>query len=589
MSSEAFAAGRTPQRWWQRAIVYQIYPKSFADTTGSGTGDLPGITGKLDYLRELGVEAIWLTPIYPSPMVDNGYDIANYTAIDPSYGTMEDFERLIAEARKRGIRVVMDLVFNHSSDQHSWFLESKRDRTNPKADWYIWRDAKSDGSAPTNWRGIFGGPAWTWCEEREQYYLHTFAAQQPDLNWENPEVRRALYDAASFWLDKGVGGFRIDAITYIKKPQEFGDGEPDGKDGMVGVHFMTANTPGILDFLREFRREVFDGHDIFTVGEANGVAPEELKDWVGEHGVFDMLFEFSHMTLPFQEGEVWCYPREWKLKELKAALTASQNATRDNGWCPIFFENHDQPRSVDHFFPRGVDRERAAKAMAVVLLTLRGTPFIYQGQELGLDNVAWPSIDDYNDISSHGQYAFALKEGFAPEQAMEFVHFFSRDNARTPMQWDVSANAGFTMGDVKPWLPVHEDYVTVNAETEAQDPASVLSWYRKLIEFRRKHEELASGTYEELLPGSETVFAFARALGGRQLITVVNFSLDAIELPQELIGGKTLLLSTLDGATNAVLRPLEARIYGTRDNRQGRAKIFNSESRGNSICAYEGH
>ncbi|MCR4817457.1 MAG: alpha,alpha-phosphotrehalase [Fretibacterium sp.] len=566
------------QKWWQKGIIYQIYPKSFMDTTGSGTGDLPGITSKLDYLRDLGVGAVWLTPVYPSPMVDNGYDIADYTGIDPSYGTMEDFDRLVTEAKKRGIRIVMDLVFNHSSDHHAWFLESKKDRTNPRADWYIWRDAKPNGSAPTNWRSIFGGSAWTWCEERGQYYLHTFAPQQPDLNWENPEVRRALYDAARFWLDKGVYGFRIDAITYIKKPMEFKDGKPDGKDGMAGVHFMTANTPGILDFLREFRREVFKGHDLFSVGEANGVAPDELKDWVGERGVFDMLFEFSHMLLSFQEGEVWCYPREplagkplegwtpsdgWKLTELKRALSASQAATRDNGWYPIFFENHDQPRSVNHFFPKGADTKKAAKAMATVLLTLRGTPFIFQGQELGFANVGWPSIEEYNDISSHGQYEFALKEGFTPEQAMGFVHLFSRDNARTPMQWDATVNAGFTSGKAKPWLPVHDDYAVVNAEVEARDPDSVLSWYHKLVQFRREHQELTAGDYEELMPESEEVYAFARTLGHSRLITVVNFSLNEVKLPEEITRGRAILLSSHGEEAGAVLHPLEARVYGT--------------------------
>ena len=336
-------------KWWQKTSVYQIYPKSFMDTTGSGTGDIVGITSKLDYLQKLGIGAIWLTPIYPSPQVDNGYDISDYTAIDPVYSTMADFEKLIAEGNKRNIRVVMDLVYNHSSDKHKWFIESKSSRTNPKADWYIWRDAKPDGTPPTNWRGIFGGSAWQWCKERQQYYLHTFASAQPDLNWENPEVRQALFDAANFWLDKGVGGFRIDAITYIKKPQDFKDGTPDGKDGMVGIHSMTANTPGILDFLHEFKRKVFDGHDIFTVGEANGVAPEELNKWVGSEGVFDMIFEFSHMNLPLKNGEIWCRPTEWKLTELKKVLSDSQEVTKDNGWCPIFFENHDQPRSVNHF------------------------------------------------------------------------------------------------------------------------------------------------------------------------------------------------------------------------------------------------
>ena len=546
-------------KWWQNTIVYQIYPKSFADTTGSGTGDLNGIAQHLDYLQALGVGATWLTPIYPSPMVDNGYDIADYMEIDPSYGTMADFDNLVAEAKKRNIKIVMDLVYNHSSDQHKWFLESKSSKNNPKADWYIWRDAKSDGSAPTNWRSIFGGSAWTWCEERQQYYLHTFASAQPDLNWENPEVRQALFDAANFWLDKGVGGFRVDAITYIKKPQDFKDGTPDGKDGMVGIHSMTANTPGILDFLHEFKRKVFDGHDIFTVGEANGVAPEELNKWVGSEGVFDMIFEFSHMNLPLKNGEIWCRPTEWKLTELKKVLSDSQEVTKDNGWCPIFFENHDQPRSVNHFIAKGADPIKAAKALATILLTLRGTPFIYEGQELGCTNVAWSSIDQYNDISSHGQYDFAIKEGFSNEQAMDFVHFFSRDNARTPMQWNDNKNAGFTTG--KPWLPVNENYLTVNAAAEENDPNSVLTWYRKLAAFRSEHQELIAGDYELLLPDSEELFAFARTLGDKRLVTVVNFSLKEMKLPSEFVGKEVLIDSENVGNINIdTLKPLEARI-----------------------------
>jgi alpha-glucosidase len=556
----ALAADREhkPLKWWQTTSVYQIYPRSFADTTGDGFGDIPGITRHLDYLRRLGAGAIWLTPVYPSPMVDNGYDISDYTAIDPFYGTMEDFDRLVEEAKKRDIRIVMDLVFNHSSDKNAWFQESKKSRTNPKADWYIWRDAKPDGSEPTNWRSIFGDSAWTWCEERGQYYLHTFAPQQPDLNWENPEVRRALYDAAIFWLDKGVGGFRIDAIPYIKKPT-FRDGVPDGEDGLVSIHAMTANTPGILAFLHEFKKEVFAGRDIFTVGEANGVQPKDLPRWVGENGVFDMVFEFSHMNLALKDGEIWCYPTEWKLTELKAAINATQEATRENGWCPVFFENHDQPRCVDHFFPEGADREKAAKAMATILLTLRGTPFIYEGQELGFSNVAWPSIGDYNDISSRGQYEIALNEGFSPKEAMKFVHFFSRDNARTPMQWNTGANAGFTTG--QPWLPVHDDYAVQNGEVEMWDDNSVFSWYRRLVEFRRSHPALRAGSYQELLPNDEQIFAFARTVGNHQLVTVVNFSLEKAEIPEEIIAGKTLVMDSEEQGEKNILRPLEARIY----------------------------
>lgn len=328
-------------KWWQQTAVYQIYPRSFQDTTGSGEGDIAGVTRHLDYLKKLGVGAIWLTPVYPSPMVDNGYDISDYTAIDGRYGTIEDMDTLIAEGKKRDIRVVMDLVYNHTSDQHAWFQESKRSRTNDKADWYIWRDAKEDGSAPTNWRSIFGGSAWTWCEERQQYYLHTFAVEQPDLNWENPAVRQALYDAANFWIAKGVGGFRIDAIVYIKKPAVFTDGPVDGADGLSSIHKMIANTPGILDFLHEFRRKVFDGHDIFTVAEANGVTPADLPQWVGKDGAFSMLFEFSHVNLEFPDDEVWCRAEKWPLTKLKKALSDSQQATAANGWYPIFFENHD--------------------------------------------------------------------------------------------------------------------------------------------------------------------------------------------------------------------------------------------------------
>ena len=548
-------------KWWQTHQVYQIYPKSFLDTTGSGTGDLRGIMSRLDYLRTLGVGAVWLTPIYPSPMVDNGYDIADYEGIDPSYGTMEDMERLIKEAKRREIRIVMDLVFNHSSDQHPWFLASKASRTNPKADWYIWRDAKPDGSAPTNWRGIFGGSAWTWCEERQQYYLHTFAEQQPDLNWENPEVRQALYRAANFWLEKGVGGFRIDAIVYIKKP-DFVDGEPDGADGLVSIHTMTADTPGILDYLHEMRREVFEGHDIFTVAEANGVSPEELPDWVGEKGVFSMLFEFSHTGLQFPEGEeIWCRAQPWKLTALKEALTASQQATAKNGWYPIFFENHDQPRSICHYFPAGADRARAAKALATVLLTLRGTPFIYEGEEIGMTNVAWPSIDCYDDISSHGQYQMALDEGHTEAEALAAVHDYSRDNARTPMQWTREVQAGFTTG--KPWLPVEPDYRRWCVEAESESEDSVLSYYRRLTHLRGRLAVLTAGDYAELLPDDEAVYAFARTRGGEKTVTLVNFTCEPVTYDIALVDGLTRLVGSYPEDTEepGTLQPLEAVVY----------------------------
>ena len=544
--------------WWQNTAVYQIYPKSFNDTRGKGTGDLRGITEKLDYLKSLGAGALWLTPVYPSPMVDNGYGISDYCGIHPDFGTLADMEELIAEAKKRGMRIVMDLVYNHTSDEHPWFLESKKSRTNAKSNWYIWRDAKEDGSAPTNWRGIFGGSAWTYSEERGQYYLHTFAEAQPDLNWENPEVREALFAAANFWLAKGVGGFRIDAITYIKKPAVFTDGEPDAADGMTSVHDMTANTPGILDFLHEFRARVFDGHDIFTVGEANGVTPEELPLWVGENGVFSMLFEFSHVLVPYEGGECWHKALPWPLTKLKRALTASQHATAKEGWFPIYFENHDRARSVDYFFPKGADKKLAAKALAAVLFTLRGTPFIYEGEELGMTNVAWDSIDAYDDISSHGQYALALEDGFSKEEALGFVHFNSRDNARTPMQWTAERHAGFTSGT--PWLPVNENYRTLNAAAEEKDTDSVLHFYRHLAKLRETIPALLDGVYEELLEENEQIYAFSRTLGKTCIKTAVNFSTKDAALPAGFLRGTRLAGSYADAPTTS-LRPLEAVIY----------------------------
>ena len=544
--------------WWQNTAVYQIYPKSFNDTRGKGTGDIRGITEKLDYLKSLGAGALWLTPVYPSPMVDNGYDISDYCGIHPDFGTLADMEELIAEAKKRDMRIVMDLVYNHSSDQHPWFLESKKSRTNAKSDWYIWRAPKEDGSAPTNWRGIFGGSAWTYCEERGEYYLHTFAEAQPDLNWENPEVREALFAAANFWLRKGVGGFRIDAITYIKKPAVFTDGEPDAPDGMASIHEMTANTPGILDFLHEFRARVFDGHDIFTVGEANGVSPEELPLWVGENGVFSMLFEFSHVLVPYEGGECWHKALPWPLTKLKAALTASQRATAKEGWFPIYFENHDRARSVNYFFPKGADKKLAAKALAAVLFTLRGTPFIYEGEELGMTNVAWDSIDAYDDISSHGQYALALEDGFSKEEALGFVHFNSRDNARTPMQWTAERHAGFTSGT--PWLPVNENYRTLNAAAEEKDADSVLHFYRHLVRLRETMPALLDGVYEELLADDEQIYAFSRTAGSSRIKTAVNFSLAPAPLPAGFLRGRRLA-GNYDDAPKDALRPLEAVIY----------------------------
>ncbi|MBR4514407.1 MAG: alpha-glucosidase [Lachnospiraceae bacterium] len=557
--------GDTSLRWWQKTIAYEIYVNSFQDSDGDGYGDLNGIRSRLEHLESLGVGAIWLTPVYASPMVDNGYDVADYYHINPRYGTMEEMEALIKEAGDRGIRIVMDLVFNHTSDKCVWFTESEKSAGNEYSDWYIWKDAEPDGGAPNNWRSIFGGSAWEWSESRQQYYLHTFAKEQPDLNWENPKVREELYNVALFWLDKGVGGFRMDAIPYIKKPAGFPGGEADEVDGMTGIHEMTANTPGILDFLNEFKQRVTAGRDIFTVGEANGVTPADLQRWVGRDGVFDMIFEFSHVNLDFQSDEIWCRTKKWTLRDLKEAITASQKATEENGWYPIFFENHDKERSIEHYFPKNADPVKAGKALATVLLMLRGTPFIYQGEELGMTNVRWPSIDDYNDINSVSQYNIALQNGLSEKEALECVYRFSRDNARTPMQWDTTEYAGFTTGT--PWLPVNENYQTVNAETEALDEASVLSWYKRLARFRKEHAALVYGTYTEVLNDREDVYAFVREDGEEKLLIAVNFSGEEAEYDITSTGaGETeeILISSYGddddrgGAMLERLRPYEA-------------------------------
>ncbi len=544
-------------KWWQKTTAYEIYVRSFYDSNGDGTGDLNGITEKLDYLKELGAGALWLTPCYRSPQADNGYDIADYYEIDEIFGTMADMERLIREARKRDIRIVMDLVFNHTSDRNPWFIESSSSRDNPKSDWYIWRDAKPDGSAPTNWRGIFGGSAWTWCEARQQYYLHTFLKEQPDLNWENPDMRNALYDAASFWVEKGVGGFRMDAVTYIKKP-EFRDGTPDYGDGMCAIHNMTANTEGILDFLHEFKDRVQKGKDIFTVGEANGVSAADLPLWVGDKGVFDMVFEFGHVVIDLKDETNWAERRNWTLKELKHLISESQKNTAESGWYPVFFENHDQPRCVSHYFPPDADRNKTGKLIGTLMYTLRGTPFIYQGQELGMQNVSWDDIDDYNDISTRNHYDFLIDEGYTADQAMEAVHHFSRDSARTPMQWTAEKNAGFTEGI--PWLRINDDYPECNAASQSRDSSSVLSWYRKMSDLRNTHHVLIDGSYQEIMNDSDMIFAFVRKNAAHEAVVLLNFSGQTVSYDEVIVEGMDLLISSSDHVPGK-LQPYEAAVF----------------------------
>ena len=545
-------------KWWQKTIAYEIYVRSFYDSNGDGIGDLNGITEKLDYLKELGAGALWLTPCYRSPQADNGYDIADYYEIDEMFGTTEDMERLISEAGKRGIRIVMDLVFNHTSEQNPWFIESSSSRDNAKSDWYIWRDAKPDGSAPTNWRSIFGGSAWTWCEARQQYYLHTFLKEQPDLNWENPDMRNALYDAALYWVKKGVGGFRMDAVTYIKKPA-FQDGTPDYGDGMCAIHNMTANTEGILDFLHEFKDRVQQGSDIFTVGEANGVSAAELPLWVGDNGVFDMIFEFGLAVIDLKDETNWAERRMWTLKELKQMIAQSEQNTAQSGWYPIFFENHDLPRCISHYFPSDADRNMTGKLIGTLMYTLRGTPFVYQGQELGMRNTAWNDINDYNDVSTKSHYDFLISEGYGVDVAMEAVHHFSRDSARTPMQWSAEKNAGFTKGE--PWLRINDDFMECNAEREALDDQSILSWYRKLAKLRKNNSVLISGGYEEILCDSEQIFAFRRRNDACEAVVLLNFSDQTVSYDQAVIEGSELLITSASQHKTAQLQAYEAAVF----------------------------
>lgn len=540
------------QDWWKHTIAYEIYPSSFQDSNGDGFGDIKGITSRLDYLQSLKVGALWLTPVYASPMVDNGYDVSNFYEINPLYGTMEDMEHLIAEADKRGIKIVMDLVFNHTSEECDWFKESRKSRDNSKSDWYIWKDK----TEINNWRSIFGVPAWTWCEERQQYYLHTFAKQQPDLNWENPDVRKALYDIANFWIKKGVGGFRIDAIPYIKKPADFASGMPDASDGMVSIHTMTVNTEGILDFLQEFKANVTEGKNVFTVAEANGVGPEDLKYWVGEKGAFDMLFEFGHL----HDVEIWCKPSPFGIMDFKKALIASQRATARNGWYPVFFENHDKPRSVNNFFSPAVagdpaKNKLAAKALAVLMMTLRGTPFLFEGQEIGMTNVKWNSIDKYDEVNTKAQYNLALQEGFTSKKAMDFVNRFSRDNARTPMQWDSSPNAGFTTG--KPWLGMNENYLSINIANEEKDEHSVLNFYKKLLELRQKTPALNGGNLEIILEDHPQVMGYKRG----EYTILVNLSEEEAILDAALFENmKKVISNHEDNLSQNSIQALEAAV-----------------------------
>lgn len=556
------------QLWWKNAICYQIYPKSFYDSNSDGIGDLKGIITKLDYLKDLGISIIWINPVYKSPMVDNGYDISDYETIHDQYGTMTDLDIFIKEAKKRDIYIIMDMVINHTSDEHPWFVESRAHKDSLKRDWYIWRDPKDDGAPPNNWRSVFGGSAWEYDAETYQYYLHVFSKKQPDLNWENPEVRKAIYKMINFWLNKGIGGFRFDAITFIKKRSDFSDLPTTSPDGLVPIAKASLNQPGILQLLHELKEQTFGNYDVFTVAEAPGVASHERSKFIGEQGVFDVLFEFNHVNIYLREEGKWYEPMPWTLVDFKKAIANSQKIDNMDGWCALFLENHDLPRSVSTFI-KNVG-PNSAKVLATMYLLLRGTPFIYQGQELGMTNIDFSSITNYDDIATLDQYHLALADGYTPKVALERIGKFSRDNARTPMQWNAGKYAGFS--DHEPWLEVNPNYVEINVAQQVADLKSVYHYYRKLIEIRNTNDVILHGDFELLLPDDQTVFAYRRTFNEKTVLVMTNFSefRRKFHLPVEIKYSKAqLLISNLEFSDDDCiqyleLQPFEARVYELR-------------------------
>ena len=502
------------KKWWQNSVVYQIYPRSFQDSNGDGIGDIQGIIKRLDYLQELGIDAIWLSPVCRSPQDDNGYDISDYQDIDPMFGNLDDMEQLISEAKKRNIRIIMDLVLNHSSDEHRWFTEAKKSKDNPYHDYYVWRDGE-EGVYPNDMGSAFGGPAWEWVPELKQYYFHQFSVKQPDLNWENPKVRREIYDMILWWMDKGVGGFRLDVIDQIAK-------EPDLK--------ITNNGPRLHEFIQELSRETFQKGDLITVGEAWGADIDRAKLYSKPDGSeFSMVFQFEHMMLDQEPGkEKWDFC-PLPFVKLKKCLEKWQKELHGCGWNSLFWDNHDLPRIVSRW---GNDREyrvEAAKMLATVLHGMEGTPYVYQGEELGMTNVRFDSIEQYQDIEIRNMYRERLEKGYAEKDIMESIYAKGRDNARTPMQWDDTENAGFTTGT--PWLGVNPNYTEINARSQLQDENSVFHYYKKLIQLRKENSIFVEGDFTLLLPEDENIFAYVREYEGRKLLVAANFTDKEVECP----------------------------------------------------------
>lgn len=545
---------RPSSDWWKSAVVYQIYPRSFADSDGDGIGDLPGIISKLDYLAELGVDVVWMSPAYQSPQDDNGYDISDYQEMDPTFGTLADMDVLIAGLHDRGIKLVMDLVVNHTSDEHPWFIESRSSRDNPKRDWYWWRDEPE-----TDWESFFSGSVWAHDEATDSNYLHLFSAKQPDLNWENPQVRDAIYEMMRWWLDRGVDGFRMDVINLISKRFT-----PEGK--LDNNESSYVDGPRMHEFMQEMHREVLAGRNLITVGETPGVTIAEAQRYTdpARHEV-NMVFTFEHMNLDTLEGQYKWGHKDLHLPDLKANLTAWQTGLMEAGWNSLYWDNHDQPRAVSRFGNDGQHRVPSAKTLGTVLHMMRGTPYIYQGEEFGMTNAPFSTIEEYQDIESLNWAKQAAQQGWSTQDITRALSLKSRDHARTPVQWDQSPHAGFTTGT--PWLPTNPNYLQINAAAAVADPDSVFHHFRHLINLRHTHDVVVHGDYRLLLPEDEQVFAFVRGLGSTQMLVLANFSDEHVSVDlgadAHLLQGKILLSTDGRTAARANLNPWESIILLT--------------------------
>lgn len=548
-------------RWWKQAVVYQIYPRSFMDSNGDGIGDLNGITARLDYLQWLGIDVLWICPMYRSPNDDNGYDISDYQAIMTEFGTMADFDRLLAEVHARGMRLILDLVVNHTSDEHPWFIESRSSQSSAKRDWYIWREGKN-GAEPNNWESIFNGSAWKYDAGSEQYFLHLFSERQPDLNWENPQVRAALYDMMRWWLDKGIDGFRIDAICHMKKQPGLTD-----MPNPQGLRYVPSferhlNYEGLLDYVDDLCGQVFNRYDIMTVGEMNGASAEQGEDWVGEqHGRLNMIFQFEHVKL-WETSHQQSPDAGVDVPGLKNIFTRWQTLLEGKGWNALYVENHDIPRVVSKW---GDDKQywrESATAIAAMYFLMQGTPFIYQGQELGMTNTRFNRLADFNDIAARNRFAKLQEQGMEEAQILAFLSRSGRDNSRTPMQWDDSSNAGFSLA--KPWFAVNTNYQQINVARQREEPDSVLNFYRALIQLRQQDPLWVYGRYQLQLAAHPHIYAYSRSQDERQVLVLCNLSaetqkIDAQDLSLEK---RPLLLSNYpQEGERQTLRPYEARIY----------------------------